>query len=695
MGGGILVRYRFHRPHRRIGKKSEGVLLYTEDGGEHWIERHRFPWSLHHLQFINDRKGWIIGTERLADKSLNGVILTTEDGGESWRIQYKGVNEILSDSRFTDENNGWVLGMKRDGSESFLLHTTDGGRSWRRISLGGRYIVATDFVDDKKGWMVESKDVREGNRSIIRWTIFHTHDGGESWVREKSGEEEFSWLFALHFIDGNKGWAVMGSTILHTDDGGRSWTVQDYKLISRGKELKLRIGGIYFLDERRGWIVGTGILYTTDGGMTWHQERQRPFSELNLNGVIFVSSREGWVVGEGGVIFHTTDGGLTWQRQESSISTDLLGVYFINSKEGWVVGDEGTILHTTDGGNTWVRQKSGTKIPLNDVQFLNEKEGWIVGGQIFPPARDGIILHTTDGGRKWRQIQIEHVRGWLRDVHFVNKQIGWIVGLATIIKTEDGGKSWQVQPWPGIDSRLTAIYFLDPLTGWVISWSDIAHTTDGGGAWQVQYRNKNTSFEKVYFANNNEGWAVGNVILHTTDGGRTWIRQLVLGPLDKLRSICYGGRGVLYAVGEYGILLRYHDPDLRIIPPSYWAVEPRGKGISSWGGIKQEGKRQVTSAPVLRNQLHQNYPNPFNLETWIPFQLAGESEVIIRIYDVQGGLVRELLLGRRKAGYYLDKRHAVRWDGRDSRGVAVSSGVYFYTLTAKGYTATRKLIVLK
>jgi hypothetical protein len=148
-------------------------------------------------------------------------------------------------------------------------------------------------------------------------------------------------------------------------------------------------------------------------------------------------------------------------------------------------------------------------------------------------------------------------------------------------------------------------------------------------------------------------------------------------------------------VGRYGAILRYFNPDLQVTPPSYWAVEPRDKEISSWGGIKQKGKRPVISAPVLRNQLHQNYPNPFNLETWIPFQLAVDSDVIIRIYNVQGQLVRELLLGRRGTGYYLDKRGAARWDGRDEMGVAVSSGVYFYTLTAKGYTATRKLVLIK
>ena len=90
-----------------------------------------------------------------------------------------------------------------------------------------------------------------------------------------------------------------------------------------------------------------------------------------------------------------------------------------------------------------------------------------------------------------------------------------------------------------------------------------------------------------------------------------------------------------------------------------------------------------------------NYPNPFNPETWIPYHLAKDAEVTLTIYDVRGVAVRTLTLGHQPAGIYERRRRAAYWDGRNRLGEPVASGVYFYTLTAGDYTATRKLLIVK
>jgi len=94
-------------------------------------------------------------------------------------------------------------------------------------------------------------------------------------------------------------------------------------------------------------------------------------------------------------------------------------------------------------------------------------------------------------------------------------------------------------------------------------------------------------------------------------------------------------------------------------------------------------------------RLLQNYPNPFNPETWIPFDLAADATVTIRIYDVKGQLVRQLDLSNQKAGSYLDKKTAAYWDGKDQLGQSVSSGIYFYMLRAGDFVATRGMVILK
>ena len=90
-----------------------------------------------------------------------------------------------------------------------------------------------------------------------------------------------------------------------------------------------------------------------------------------------------------------------------------------------------------------------------------------------------------------------------------------------------------------------------------------------------------------------------------------------------------------------------------------------------------------------------NYPNPFNPETWIPYRLARPAEVTLRIYSANGAVVRTLSLGHQSTGTYLDQNRAAYWDGVNDHGESVASGVYFYTLTAGDFSATRKMLILK
>ena len=90
-----------------------------------------------------------------------------------------------------------------------------------------------------------------------------------------------------------------------------------------------------------------------------------------------------------------------------------------------------------------------------------------------------------------------------------------------------------------------------------------------------------------------------------------------------------------------------------------------------------------------------NYPNPFNPETWIPYELAEAAEVQVSIHAADGTLVRALELGQRSAGVYQSRSRAAYWDGRNAQGEPVASGVYFYTLTAGEFKATRKMVIRK
>ena len=90
--------------------------------------------------------------------------------------------------------------------------------------------------------------------------------------------------------------------------------------------------------------------------------------------------------------------------------------------------------------------------------------------------------------------------------------------------------------------------------------------------------------------------------------------------------------------------------------------------------------------------LLQNFPNPFNPETTIGYELAESADVTLQIYNVVGQVVRTLMAAEPQSV----GRYQVRWDGMDDRGMPVSSGIYFYQISAAGkFQDVRKLMLLK
>ncbi len=103
----------------------------------------------------------------------------------------------------------------------------------------------------------------------------------------------------------------------------------------------------------------------------------------------------------------------------------------------------------------------------------------------------------------------------------------------------------------------------------------------------------------------------------------------------------------------------------------------------------------LASIRPTETQLLANYPNPFNPETWMPYQLATDTNVRITIYNTQGVVIQTLELGHQPAGYYTGRERAAYWDGRNTLGEQVASGIYFYRLQADGVSSLRKMLILK
>jgi hypothetical protein len=123
-------------------------------------------------------------------------------------------------------------------------------------------------------------------------------------------------------------------------------------------------------------------------------------------------------------------------------------------------------------------------------------------------------------------------------------------------------------------------------------------------------------------------------------------------------------------------------------------------GSSTLGGMKGPGFKLGLATHVDRIQedlplptsfyFSQNYPNPFNQSTRFNYQLPARSQVTIQVYSVLGKRVATLFRGTQPAGHY-----RVRFDGRDDRGIDLSTGVYFCQFQTETYSRSVRFLIVR
>ena len=159
--------------------------------------------------------------------------------------------------------------------------------------------------------------------------------------------------------------------------------------------------------------------------------------------------------------------------------------------------------------------------------------------------------------------------------------------------------------------------------------------------------------------------------------------------IDTLRVSLVPYRGATVRLNLESIARRFNRYGVKTELVDHVVFYPNGSTNRFARQLQTTGELSITKTPKFFH-LYQNYPNPFNPTTTISFDLPEESRVSLTIYDITGRKIRVLADGRYPAG-----THRVVWDGTDSRGQAVASGVYAYRLTAGKYMTTRKLLLIK
>jgi hypothetical protein len=195
--------------------------------------------------------------------------------------------------------------------------------------------------------------------------------------------------------------------------------------------------------------------------------------------------------------------------------------------------------------------------------------------------------------------------------------------------------------------------------------------------------------------------------VRTTDGGVSWAST----SFTPAGGLAYGIK-TAPTTGSYMYWISataniYRSTDNGVTFSSQFTLTQPGLALymysvqAGWCGTQTGQIYHYTSSdPVgiqnINNQvpnnysLSQNYPNPFNPTTTVKFNIAKTTNVSIKIYDITGRLVYNLVDQKMNAGKY-----DVKWTSINNNGQFVSSGVYFYRIEAGDFTDVKKMVLVK
>jgi photosystem II stability/assembly factor-like uncharacterized protein len=277
----------FLDPNRGWAVNSNGQILHTEDGFTTWQEQfHDEDVYLRCVGFASESRGWV-GT-----LTPNRPLLETHDGGANW-ASVGGLPDLAPSAvcglSVVNTSVVYASGTNYPNRPARMMRTVDGGATWQGwdMSAHADLLVDTYFTDQDNGWVVGGKSaVPNPRRDDVRAVVLRTTDGGRTWV-DKAGPLAAQlplgeWGWKIHFVTDQLGYVALESftraAILKTVDGGETWA----RIEVNDPQGNANLEGIGFLDENTGWVGGWGSASftegfsstTRDGGGTWHDANE-------------------------------------------------------------------------------------------------------------------------------------------------------------------------------------------------------------------------------------------------------------------------------------------------------------------------------------------------------------------------------------------------------------------------------------
>lgn len=289
-----------------------------------------------------------------------GIALTplflqaTEDGGKTWETIEAPEGVGLRSMKFADSKTGWIVGTAVDEASGegasvkrtpVVLHSSNGGESWARMSLRGTDTYNANSFTEFTGVCPLSKErlLLVGDAGIAEVTV-NSQELRLTSFQSSRAPLTSSWCY------GGDVWAA-GEQGVVMHKVGTVWSTIQFNEEIAFKRIQVT--------EKAVWIVGfsrpsevqvgaplqiKGVLFKSgDSGITWNDVT--PTASEGLSDVFFIGDK-GWLAGRGGAIYTSIDSGSSWHQNRRATSNDLYAIVGLDGHHIFIMGDKLTVLRS-------------------------------------------------------------------------------------------------------------------------------------------------------------------------------------------------------------------------------------------------------------------------------------------------------------------------------------------------------------
>jgi len=632
----------------------------------------------------------------------NGIYFSA-DIGINWSLYSNSLLDYnINDICFAGANIFAIIGSSADTNK--LLISTNSGNSWSVI------FNANSISNQLKSIVSIGSNIFiiSGNDGIHKTT-----DNGITWTRVKNGR------YNILYASGNELYAG-GYGVLRSTNSGTNWD----SLTSLVDCRAICVSGSNIFANS--WE--SGLYFSSDNGQSWNTVNNglayEHITALEISGTtlfvgtesngVYLTSNNGtnWAVPITGLTcsvirsirkigttvitatsygsYNTTNNGLNWSKNNNGLrARGIREFYNYNNNLFGVAG--GGIFMSSNNGDVWNEINNN----LNNINDLNVNSITGIGSEVYIAAKG--IFKSTNNGTNW--INVSNglpLNITIYDICASGNNLFAGTFINGMFMTSNGGINWiSVSGLPSnssfqlIESSGTNIYTSS------YSSNKIYLSSNNGSSWQDITSGLGGSATAFAFSGNNVYAGRGGVYLSTNNGNNWSFLGLVNSYVTSLAYsnpyLIVGTQKGIFITSDNGVTWFTKNQGFNLVPSVSSLVFANNFIFT---GTRTVWRRLYSEIIAIQNisseipnefSLSQNYPNPFNPTTNIEFSIPEKSFVNMKIFDITGKAVAELVNENLSAGTFRYEFNAGN----------LSSGLYFYKLETEKFSETKRMIFLK